>query len=148
MQALVIPGSLACKNLAALSGCVQISSSDVVQRITLTKEQAHPCRTAVRVLPLKISAMPNLYDTLIAILREHWKTHNYAYPQRIELSASDLQVLSDERTLVNETMNFKLTDGWEASFHGTPVQLGDVSCVIDLHGAFIPVVAVHTYEQA
>ena len=99
-------------------------------------------------LPLKISAMPNLYDTLIAILREHWKTHNNAYPQRIELSASDMQVLSDERALVNETMNFKLTDGWEASFHGTPVQLGDVSCVIDLHGAFIPVVAVHTDEQA
>lgn len=92
--------------------------------------------------------MPNLYDTLIAILREHWKTHNYAYPQRIELSASDMQVLSDERALVNETMNFKLTDGWEASFHGTPVQLGDASCVIDLHGVCIPVVAVHTDEQA
>lgn len=98
-------------------------------------------------LPFKISAMPNLYDTLVAILREHWKTYNNAYPQRIELSASDMQVLSDERTLVNETMNFKPTGGWQASFHGTPVQLGDVSCVIDLHGACIPVVAVHTDEQ-
>ena len=92
--------------------------------------------------------MPNLYDTLIAILREHWKAHNNAYPQRIELSASDMQVLNDERTLVNETMNFKLTDGWEASFHGRAVELGDVSCVIDLPGACIPVAAVHTDEQA
>lgn len=84
--------------------------------------------------------MPNLYDALIAILRDHWKTHNNAYPQRIELSASDRQRLLDERVLVNETMNFQLTPGWEAHFHGTPVQVADVSCVVDIHGVRIPVV--------
>lgn len=91
--------------------------------------------------------MPNLYDTLIAILREHWKTHNNAYPQRIELSASDMQVLQAERVLVNENMNFKLNPGWEDSFHGTPVQLADVSCVIDLHGERIPVMLAATDTQ-
>lgn len=84
--------------------------------------------------------MPNLYDALIAILRDHWKTHNNAYPQRIELSARDMQVLLDERRLVNDSMNFKLTPGWETHFQGTPVQAAEVSCVVDIHGARIPVV--------
>ncbi|MGE8397955.1 MAG: hypothetical protein ACN6NT_10165 [Comamonas sp.] len=84
--------------------------------------------------------MPNLYDTLIEILRDHWKTHNNAYPQRIELSAHDMQVLSDERLLVNSSMNFKLPSGWETHFHGTPVQVADVSSVIDVNGERIPVI--------
>lgn len=88
----------------------------------------------------KLQGMPNLYDTLIAILRDHWKTHNNAYPQRIELSAHDMQVLRDERVLVNDTMNFKLPSGWEAHFHGTPVQAADVSSVIDVNGERIPVI--------
>lgn len=50
--------------------------------------------------------MPNLYEALIAILREHWKNHDNAYPQRIELSSGDMQNLMDARKLVIETMNF------------------------------------------
>lgn len=84
--------------------------------------------------------MPNLYDALIAILRDHWKTHNNAYPQRIELSTHDMQVLLAERQLVNDSMNFKLTPGWETHFHGIPVQAADVSCVVDIHGTHLPVV--------
>lgn len=86
--------------------------------------------------------MPNLYDALIAIVREHWKNHSNAYPQRIELSAADMKTLMDERKLVNESMNFKLTTGWEQSFHGTPVQVADVSCVVDVNGNRIPVTLV------
>lgn len=88
--------------------------------------------------------MPKLYDALIAILRDHWKTHNNAYPQRIELSASDMQSLYAERQLVNESMNFKPAPGWEESFHGAPVQLGDVSCVVDIHGERIPLTSPTT----
>lgn len=91
--------------------------------------------------------MPNLYDTLIALLKDHWKAHNNAYPQRIELSAHDMQVLMDDRLLVNENMNFKLTPGWEAEFHGTPVQVADTSSVIDVNGERIPVIVGMSAEQ-
>lgn len=87
--------------------------------------------------------MPNLYDTLIAILREHWKTHDNAYPQRIELSQTDLQALLAERKLVNESMNFKLSVNWEQSFHGVPVQAANVSAVVDINGQYIPVSGSH-----
>lgn len=83
--------------------------------------------------------MPNLYDTLIAIMRDHWKTHNNAYPQRIELSAGDMRALLDERQMVNDSMNFKLPPDWQADFHGVQVVAADVSCVVDLHGTRIPV---------
>lgn len=83
--------------------------------------------------------MPNLYDALIAILRDHWKTHQNAYPQRIELSSADMQSLLAERNLVNETMNFKQYPGWEQSFHGVPLQQADVSSVVDVNGQHIPV---------
>ncbi|WP_284338067.1 hypothetical protein [Comamonas sp. NoAH] len=83
--------------------------------------------------------MPNLYEALIGLLREHWKSHNNAYPQRIELSANDFQALMAERKLVNDTMNFKLTPGWEQSFHGAVVQQADVSCMVDVNGQRIPV---------
>lgn len=88
----------------------------------------------------KLGAMPNLYEALIAILREHWKNHDNAYPQRIELSSCDMQNLMDARKLVIETMNFTQTLGWERSFHGVPVQQADVSCVVDINGQRIPVV--------
>ena len=88
----------------------------------------------------KLGAMPNLYEALIAILREHWKNHDNAYPQRIELSSGDMQNLMDARKLVIETMNFTQTLGWERSFHGVPVQQADVSCVVDINGQRIPVV--------
>ncbi|MGN1055982.1 MAG: hypothetical protein ACI4QS_04610 [Comamonas sp.] len=83
--------------------------------------------------------MPNLYDALVAALREHWKIHNNAYPQRIELTPEDLQALKQARQLVNQTMNFKLAPGWEESFHGTPVQAGNMSCLVDAQGQRIPV---------
>ena len=82
--------------------------------------------------------MPNLYESLLALLREHWKTHSNAYPQRFELTESDLQALLQERQLVNETMNFKLVPGWESYFHGAPVQTGPISCMVDIHGEHIP----------
>ena len=98
---------------------------------------AHTCNESGRTLNLP--AMPNLYDTLIAMLREHWKNHDNAYPQRIELSASDMQALHAERQLVNDSMNFKLLEGWKNSFHGTPLLLAEVSCMVDVNGQRIPV---------
>ncbi|WP_312566640.1 hypothetical protein [Comamonas sp.] len=86
--------------------------------------------------------MPNLYEALITMVRDHWKTYDNAYPQRIELSASDMQALLDERKLVNETMNFQLPPGWEQTFHGTPVQLADASCFVDVNGQRMPITLV------
>lgn len=86
--------------------------------------------------------MPNLYEALITMVRDHWKTYDNAYPQRIELSASDMQALLDERKLVNETMNFQLQPGWEQTFHGTPVQLADASCFVDVNGQRMPITLV------
>lgn len=83
--------------------------------------------------------MPNLYESLLALLREHWKNHDNAYPQRFELTASDLQALLHERRLVNDTMNFKQVPGWESHFHGTPVQAADMSCMVDINGQRVPV---------
>ena len=87
----------------------------------------------------KLLAMPNLYEALIAMVRDHWKSHDNAYPQRIELNASDMQALLDERQLVNESMNFPLQPGWEHIFLGTPVQRADVSCVVDVNGQRLPI---------
>lgn len=83
--------------------------------------------------------MPNLYDALTTILREHWKHHDKAYPQRIELSPSDVQTLYADRKLVNDSMNFKLQPGWEDTFHGVPVQQAELSAVVDVNGQRIAV---------
>ena len=83
--------------------------------------------------------MSNLYDALIALLQAHWKSHNNAYPLRIELTAGDMQLLNDERRLVNESMNFKQSAGWENHFHGAQLQVGAVSCLVDIDGKAIPV---------
>ena len=83
--------------------------------------------------------MPDLYEVLTAIMRDHWKRHNNAYPQRIELSASDMQLLLDERVLVNQTMNYSPQPGWQDSFLGVPLQQADVSCVVDVAGERLPI---------
>ncbi len=88
--------------------------------------------------------MPNLYEALIAMVRDHWKSHDNAYPQRIELNASDMQALLDERQLVNESMNFPLQPGWEHIFLGTPVQRG--GCQL-CGGCARPAFADHTAQQ-
>ena len=118
-----------------LAGCIQVAQG---VRVAACCQQKWPWHGGVRKAS-KLVAMPNLYEALIAMVRDHWKTHDNAYPQRIELSASDMQALLDERKLVNETMNFQLQPGWEQTFHGTPVQLADVSCMVDVNGQRLPV---------
>lgn len=83
--------------------------------------------------------MPNLYDSLVETLRAHWKAHDNAYPACIELTAADLQALNAERKLINDTMNFKQTDGWEHVFHGTKLQVGAANCVVLASGERVPV---------
>jgi len=92
--------------------------------------------------------MSNLYDALVALLREHWKNHDNAYPQRIELNAADLQALNAQRKLVNESMHFVQEEGWEGFFHGTPLQAGEISCLVDVQGKRIPISLAAAAEQA
>ena len=92
--------------------------------------------------------MSNIYESLAKLVREHWKDHQNAYPQRIELSAGDLQALNADRKLVNETMNFDLLPDWELSFLGIPVQQADVSSLIDVNGQVIPVTLIDVVEPA
>lgn len=73
------------------------------------------------------------------MLRDHWSLHQNAYPQRIELSPGDMQTLNTLRQLVNDSMNFRLKEGWEHSFHGVAVQLGETSCMVDVNGQRMPV---------
>ena len=96
----------------------------------------------------KLAAMPNIYEALVKLMREHWKNHQNAYPQRIELSARDLQSLNAERKLVNETMNFDFLPDWEQNFHGIPVQQADVSSLVDVNGQYIPVNLLTAEDKA
>ena len=92
--------------------------------------------------------MSNIYESLTRLVREHWKNHQNAYPQCIELSAGDLQALNADRKLVNETMNFDLLPDWEQSFLGIPVQQAAISSMIDVNGQAIPVTLSSAEEAA
>ena len=94
----------------------------------------------------KLAAMSNIYESLAKLVREHWKNHSNAYPQRIELSAADWQALNADRKLVNETMNFDLLPDWEHSFLGVPVKQADVSNLFDVNGQAIPVMVMEAVD--
>lgn len=84
--------------------------------------------------------MLNIYEALVLLVREHWNNHHNAYPQRIELSASDLQSFHAERKLVIETMSFGFLPDWQEHFLDIPVRQADVSALIDVNGQAIPVI--------
>ncbi|MEG3000750.1 MAG: hypothetical protein RR855_09390 [Comamonas sp.] len=83
--------------------------------------------------------MSALYNHMVAALREHWTAHSQQYPQRFELTDAALRELNDTRQLVNGTMNYVLRPGWEAVFHGVPLQGGcAVNALVAADGSHQP----------
>lgn len=83
--------------------------------------------------------MANIYDSMVGVLREHWKANDNAYPQRFELSQVTLDALVAARKIVNETMKFSRASGWEREFLGVPVVLStEGGAMIAKDGARVP----------
>lgn len=83
--------------------------------------------------------MANIYDSMVSLLREHWKAHSNAYPQRFELSANSFKALNEGRELVITNMNYKLRPGWESDFQGVPVVVAEGgNCMVDKDGVRVP----------
>lgn len=83
--------------------------------------------------------MTNIYDAMVAALRDHWKAHDNAYPQRFELTQDAFNALNETRKTVIATMNFTFRPGWENDFLGVPVAVsGAGSCMVDKDGNQVP----------
>lgn len=83
--------------------------------------------------------MANIYDAMVAALRDHWKAHDNAYPQRFELAQGAFNALNETRKTVITTMNFTFRPGWENDFLGVPVAVsGAGSCMVDKDGNRVP----------
>lgn len=85
--------------------------------------------------------MPNIYDSMISALRDHWKANANAYPQRFELTQATLDGLVSDRRLVNETMNFPLNQkaSYEQEFLGVPIEVSaDGNVLVALNGERVP----------
>ncbi|WP_286997433.1 MULTISPECIES: hypothetical protein [Comamonas] len=83
--------------------------------------------------------MLNLYESMTGALREHWKTHNNAYPQRFELTASAHAALVENRELVVTTMNYSNRSALGEDFLGVPIvvsEAGNVMVAVD--GSVVP----------
>lgn len=83
--------------------------------------------------------MANLYESMTGALREHWKTHNNAYPQRFELTASAHAALVENRELVVTTMNYSNRSALGEDFLGVPVVVSDAGNVmVAVDGSVVP----------
>lgn len=74
--------------------------------------------------------MSSLYESMTGALREHWKTHNNAYPQRFELTASAHASLVETRELVVTTMNYSNRTALGEDFLGVPIVVSDAGNVM------------------
>ena len=80
--------------------------------------------------------MANIYDAMVAALREHWAAHAGASPRRIELTQKAFNALTDARKAVMSVGSYCPPSGWEAVFHGIPVSVVEgADChVVDKNG--------------
>ncbi|WP_286999687.1 MULTISPECIES: hypothetical protein [Comamonas] len=74
--------------------------------------------------------MSSLYESMTGALREHWKAHNNAYPQRFELTASAHAALVENRELVVTTMNYSNRSALGEDFLGVPIVVSDAGNVM------------------
>lgn len=83
--------------------------------------------------------MANLYESMTGALREHWKTHNNAYPQRFELTASAHAALVENRELVVKSMNYSNRSALGEDFLGVPIVVSDAGNVmVAVDGSVVP----------
>ena len=80
--------------------------------------------------------MANIYDAMVAALREHWDAHAGASPRRFELTQKAFNALTDARKAVMSVGSYCPPSGWEAVFHGIPVSVVEgADChVVDKNG--------------
>lgn len=67
--------------------------------------------------------MANIYDAMVAALREHWDAHAGASPRRFELTQEAFNALTEARQAVMSVGSYCPPPGWEAVFHGIPVSV-------------------------
>ena len=83
--------------------------------------------------------MANLYESMTSALREHWKTHSNAYPQRFELTASAHAALVENRELVVKSMNYSNRSALGEDFLGVPIVVSDAGNVmVAVDGSVVP----------
>ena len=83
--------------------------------------------------------MANLYESMTGALREHWKAHNNAYPQRFELTASAHAALVENRELVVKSMNYSNRSALGEDFLGVPIVVSDAGNVmVAVDGSVVP----------
>lgn len=83
--------------------------------------------------------MLSIYESMTGALREHWKTHNNAYPQRFELTASAHAGLVENRELVVKSMNYSNRSALGEDFLGVPVVVSDAGNVmVAVDGSVVP----------
>ena len=83
--------------------------------------------------------MANLYESMTSALREHWKTHNNAYPQRFELTADAHAALVGNRELVVKSMNYSNRSALGEDCLGVPIVVSDAGNVmVAVDGLVVP----------
>lgn len=86
--------------------------------------------------------MADTYENIITAIHEHWKAHDNAYPQAIELTDATWHEVNALRKLINDSMAFSLKPGWEKVLHGVPLESGaSVDAVRDIDGQHLPLPA-------
>ena len=83
--------------------------------------------------------MSDLYEQMTTAIQNHWKAHNNAYPQSIELTDASWNELISMRKLVQASMAFSLQPGWDQHLLGVPVHRGaDHNEVVCADGQRLP----------
>lgn len=81
----------------------------------------------------------NLYESMLAALRGHWKANDNAYPQCFELTKESLEALNASRTLVKKSIGLKPLVGDDFNnFHGVKLAIGDSNALIAKDGTRVP----------
>ena len=65
--------------------------------------------------------MSNIYDAMVAALREHWDANAAALPRQFELTQEAFKALVDARHAAMSNDGYCPPQGWETIFHGVPV---------------------------
>lgn len=83
--------------------------------------------------------MSDMYENIVQAMQKHWKAHGNANPQSIQLTASTWQALNTMRQLVNDSMGFSLSPGWEKSFQGVSITVTEgVDALVAIDGTLLP----------
>lgn len=86
--------------------------------------------------------MPNIYESLVRVIADHWKANDNRYPQKIILTPAQFEALSEYRRIGRLALNDdKAVE--VSKFLGVPLEQdpGTPGLLIASDGSGIPVVA-------